>query len=383
MSHFDITRVQSKAWSLLAGSVASGRVASTYLFCGAEGLGDWPLAVEFAALLNCPTPIDERADGGLMRPCGECSTCRSIRGLNHESLQIVVPIPKHKNADEAVDLANAVLARKREEPFELLDTSSPLSISIEMARQVKKTLSRKGAEGITRVVVFYQMETMRASSADALLKLIEEPPPDTVLILTTARSEGLLPTIQSRAQKIRLERVPENLAVRYLQEHYQAGDTRARLSARLSDGNLGRAIELAASDDSADSSDRAVGLLLFRTLFTESNPAVIGQAFDLLNPGDRGALEEMLRLWQTLIRDCAFYAGTGDEEALINIDFVKDVRNISRNFNDSSLAGRLTDTIKNALADLRLNVHIQPALVALLLRLRADIAAAGASAVQE
>ena len=374
MSHFDITRAQTRAWSILSRSFNAGRVASTYLFYGREGLGDWPLAVEFAALLNCAKPEADPDDPHVSRPCGECPACRSIRGLNHEALQFIVPIGKHSKDDEAIDLINEILEMKREEPLRLLD-SSAANIPINLAREVKKNLSRMGTKGLTRVVVFYQMEKMRASSADALLKLIEEPPKNTVIILTAARPGALLPTIQSRSQKVRLERPPEQMTVDYLQSAYNLSETQAKLVTRISGGVPGVAIELAGQVDSEESGRRAVGLLLFKSLFAEQGATPVSQMLELVNLRDRGEAEDILRLWQSLIRDCAYHAATGEEADLVNVDYTPEIKRLSPRFADSSVSGRMADEIKNTLADLTLNVHIQTSLVALALKLRCAVQA--------
>lgn len=370
MSHFDITRAQARAWSILARSYTAGRVASTYLFHGREGLGDWPLAVEFAALLNCAGPVADTEEPSICYPCGACPACRSIRNLNHEALHFVVPIGKHSKDEEAIDLTNEVLEQKRQEPLRLLDSSAATNIPISLAREVKKNLSRRGAEGVTRVVVFYQMEKMRTSSADALLKLIEEPPRDTVIILTAERPEALLPTIQSRSQRIRLERPPEQLTIDYLQAAYDLSETQARLVTRISGGVPGVALELAGQVDSEESGRRAVGLLLFKSLFAEQGAAVVSQLIELVNFNDRGEAEDLITLWQSLIRDCACHAATGEEDDLVNVDYTPEIKRLAPRFADSSVASRMTDEIKNTLADLPLNVHIQTSLVALALKLR-------------
>ncbi len=375
MNHFEITRAQAKAWSILARSFSSQRVASTYLFYGREGLGDWSLAVEFAALLNCSKPAPDAEEPAICYPCGECPACRSIRNLNHESLHFVVPIPKHKKDDEAIDLTNEILEQKRKEPLRLLDSTAATNIPIGLAREVRKNLSRRAGEGMTRVVVFYQMEKMRTSSADALLKLIEEPPPNTVIILTASRPEALLPTLQSRSQKIRLERPPEQMTIDYLQSAYDLSETQARLATRISGGVPGVALELAGQVDSEESGRRGVGLLLFKSLFAERGARVVSQMIELINFTDRGEVEDILRLWQSLIRDCACHATTGDEDDLVNVDYTPEIKRLSPRFGDSSVASQMTEEIKNTLADLKLNVHIQAALVALALKLRCAVEA--------
>lgn len=367
--------MQPKAWRLLGRSFKAKRIASTYLLCGREGVGHWPLAIHLAALLNCGEPRTTESD--LVEPCGSCVNCRNIFGLNFPGLHLIVPIPTHKNLNEAIDLTNEFLEQKRQEPYRLLTSAANLSIPILLAREVKTMLSRKGTAGMTRVVLFYQMEKMLPASADALLKLIEEPPSDTVMILTAERPESLLPTIQSRSQKIKLDRVPELPGAAYLQEKYQASETRARLLMRLSEGVLGQAIEMVSGDEDEEMSRRAVGFLLFKSLFVDRSPETVRHLVELMDRSGKSEAEELLRLWQSLVRDCAYYAVSGSESEFVNVDFATDLRSFARSFDNPRLASAMTERIKITLADLRRNVHIQSALVALSLKLKADLQVSG------
>lgn len=378
-NRFDIARAQAQAWSILARSFAAKRVASTYLFYGPEGVGAWALALEFAALLNCPQPVKSEQDPELVVPCHECRSCRLIAKLNFEGLFFAVPVPPHKKDDDAIDLTNDVLELKRHEPFALLDSDAPLTIPISVAREIRRRLATQSVPGITRVVMFYQMERMKAQSADALLKLIEEPPPHTVLVLTAVRPEALLPTIQSRARRIRLGRLPEDQVVKYLMDRFEASEDDARMAAGVADRSLGRAIRLIAAEDSR----RATGKLLFRALVEDTSAETIEQLIKLVSARDLGGAQDLLRLWQSLIRDCAYYSATGDEDNLVNIDFAADVKRWSTRFVDSGSVARMVEITKNTLAQLGLNVHIHPALVAMVLRLKACLETPVAGVAQE
>ncbi|MDH3889730.1 MAG: hypothetical protein OEV49_01495 [candidate division Zixibacteria bacterium] len=367
---FDIRQFQPKAWTLLARSFESDRVAGTYLFHGREGLGPWALAVSLAALLNCEQPKKEDTD---LTPCGACRNCRAVFGLNFEGLMVAVPLPPHKTSTDAVELTNEVLETRRREPFALITATATTNIPIATAREIKRSLSRKAPEGITRLVLFDRMERMRLDSADALLKMIEEPPTDTVIVLTAERPEALLPTIQSRAQKVRLERIGSEAIEQYLIGQYQLTASRAQLLSRIADGSLGKAIELIHGEEDEDSSQRAVGFLLFKSLLTQDGPEVVAHLSELISPRDRGQADQLLKLWQSLIRDCSRFAVLGDDNELTNIDFAADLKKLSTYFVDSRLAAEMSDQIKISLADLGLNVHILGSLTALVLKLRALI----------
>ncbi len=355
---------------------AADRVAGTYLFHGRDGFGHWPLAVALAALLNCDQPVHSGLPDRELRPCGTCRHCRAINNLNFQGLLVALPLPPVKKPGEAIELTNEILANRRREPFCRLSAMATTNIPIATAREIKRSLSRKAPDGSTRLALFDRMEKMRADSADALLKMIEEPPSDTVIVLTAERPESLLPTIQSRAQRIRLERISLDAIEQYLIQNHDLSEKRARLLARISDGSLGQAIELIDSGEESDTSRRAVGFMLFKALLIEDAPSVVAHLSELVNPRDRGEAEDILRLWQSLIRDCSRFAQVGEEQELTNIDFAADLKRLSTHFVDSRVAAAMSAQIKISLADLGLNVHILGSLTALVLKLKASIEAA-------
>ena len=88
---------------------------------------------------------------------------------------------------------------------------------------------------------------------------------------------------------------------------------------------------------------------------------------------DRGAILDLLSLWQSLVRDCAYFATTGDESGLVNTDFAVEIKRLSPLFHESSANAEIVGLFKNTLADLRRNVHIQPSLVAMAIKLRRSL----------
>lgn len=374
MAHFEINLYQPKAWEILSRSFQNKRTASTYLFHGPEGTGRWGLAITFAALINCEKP--SKSENDILYPCGECPTCRKIFNLGFEGLYFALPLGPHKDLEEAAELTTKLLEEKRNEPFKILSSSTTANIPIDLAREIKRSLSLKGDPGMTRVVIFYEMEKMREQSADSLLKLIEEPPKNTVIIMISRRPEALLSTIQSRAQKIKLSRVPILSGEKYLIEKYGLKETQAKLLMRLGDSSLGRAIELTNDSDEAESSHRAVGFLLFKSLFDDASYATLAHINDMVDTRDRGGADSLLTLWESLIRDCVNYSVLGDETTLVNLDFAPDIKRLSTRFAGSQAAGQMADEIKNTLEGLHRNVHIQGAVTALALKMKSQIGAA-------
>jgi len=271
---FDISRTQPRAWEILARSFASDRLAGTYLCSGHDGSGRWPLCISLAALVNCESPIEDSQ--GLPGPCGECRNCHYIFSLNFEGLLFALPIPPHKKTDDAIDLTQEIIQAKREEPFLVLSGAGSRMIPVASARRVKKSLASK-APDLTRVVLFFQMENMLAASTDALLKMIEEPPADTIIVMTAHRPDALLPTVRSRAREIRMDRIAEPVVAEYLRERYQMPSDRAELLGRLSEGSIGVALNLALTLEGDAGSWRQAGFHIFGTLFDGSGAEAVGR----------------------------------------------------------------------------------------------------------
>lgn len=369
MIKFEITQAQHRTWTLLSRSFTTGRMGSAYLLSGPEGYGHWPFTLAITALLNCEKIRGKLSD----EPCCECRACRLISAANFEGLSVIAPIKSHKNQGEAVELTAEFIEARRKEPFQLLDTSSPVTIPIDMAREMKRSLAQRAPEGVHRVAVIYRIDRMRADGTDSLLKLIEEPPADTTMILTTTNVEQVSATIQSRCRNLVLEPLPEEYMLEYLATHYKMTAERAKLLSRISERDLGRAITLAGADDDGDSSERAFGLLLFKSLVLESSPTMLALLTDQYANADRAQAEELVRLWGSLVRDCTAFASTGKDDDLVNVDFTPDIRKLSRFFADPDVSMRMASHLKNTLADFRVNVHIHPSLAALALRLRSAL----------
>lgn len=376
MAPIEIARIQPDAWRLLARAYEAGRLSGTCLYHGREGAGGWAMAVNTAALLNCEQPRKDESLG--LVPCGECRDCRNVLGINHEALHIAVPLPPHKNSDEAAEMTSELLEQKRREPFSLPSGSKNRLIPIEHAREIKRRLGSKGTPGVVRVVLFYQMENMRHASADALLKMIEEPPADTIIIMTTYRPEFLLPTILSRSRMVRLAPVRPEAIKQYLCEHYELSDEKAVLLARLSDGSLGRALQMIDSDED-EASPRQTAMDLYESLFGGSGVDTVAAMQERLNSRDRGETLSILQYWQSLLRDCVDYASFADPDRLTNIDFADRLAPLARYLHGSQPAETMAAEIKMTLADMRRNVHIPGAMAALALRLRRCISLAQGS----
>ncbi len=193
---------QEKGKRILLRSLAAGRIPHALLFRGPDGVGKALFARGLAAVLNCR----DQAAGAA---CGRCPSCRKLAAMNHPDFLVVRP---EKGA-----------------------------LKIEQIRRLSRELSYPPYESKRRVVVLEDIQTMRREAANSLLKTLEEPPADNLLVLTADASREILPTLVSRCQVVPF--VPLSLVdtVTLLQQH-GVDAVAAPLLARLSEGSPGRAL---------------------------------------------------------------------------------------------------------------------------------------------
>ena len=247
----------------LVGALASGRLPQALLFEGPRGVGKQRLALWLAQALVC-----ERlgtGEGGretsAAEPCGECQPCRMVLNLSHPDVHWFVPLELSKksgDADKQVDVVQEALAEemaaRREQP--LYEAPSGLaSHGIAAVRLLLRRLALKPALGQRKVFVIGDAERLvpqvgAEAAANALLKALEEPPANTVIVLTATAPEALLPTIRSRVVRVRVARLGDSVVAAFVQRELGVSGQRAvaqRVAA--ADGCIGRVLATGERED--------------------------------------------------------------------------------------------------------------------------------------
>ena len=189
---------------LLQRAILNDRLPNAYLFLGPEGVGKRLTALTLAKTLNC----EQRSDDC----CEQCLPCRKIEESNHPDVSVIGPDGQF--------------------------------IKIESIRQLQRSLTYRPYEGRKRVCVIDGADHMKAEGANALLKTLEEPPGNTLLVLLSAEREVLLPTIISRCQPVTFGSLPMDEVASVLCGRASMDEREAAAVAMLSQGSLGRALEM-------------------------------------------------------------------------------------------------------------------------------------------
>ena len=219
----DDVKHQPAAVATLKGALGSRQVPHAWLFFGPDGVGKELAAVGLAQALTCP----EAPFVG----CGACSSCLRVKKGNHPDVTWLMP------EDE---LVRRGLAGKSD------FTSSPSrDIRIEQVRRLQERLSLRPLEAAHKVALLIGAHAMNPPAQNALLKTLEEPPRDTVLILVSSAPDKLLPTIRSRCSKAGFGPLPVHfIAERVVALKKGVGQAAAEQVAAMAGGSRARALEL-------------------------------------------------------------------------------------------------------------------------------------------
>jgi DNA polymerase-3 subunit delta' len=313
----------------LARAFAEGRLPQSLLLHGARGVGKQRVGLWLGQLLMCEAPAP---DG----PCGDCRGCRLARRLEHPDLHWFFPLPRPRGASgtrlaSALEDARAArLQEIREDPLAPRDRDEVAGIYLAQVHAMKSAVAARPAMARRRFLLVGEAQTMvpqeaSPEAANAFLKLLEEPPPDTWVVLTTAVPDALLPTIRSRMAAVRLGPVAAGDVSDFLRDHRGADEAAAEVVAGLAGGSIGRALELLAESGEGGGGARQRAARLVDAALADDDAERWAAALAMPVAGSRGEFAETLDLLAGWFRDIAALRAAGDV-AVLNADHMDRVR---------------------------------------------------------
>ena len=337
----------------LARALREDRLPQALLLIGPAGVGKQRLALWLAQLVQCDNPGDE--------PCGECGPCRKVLALAHPDVHWFVPVlrPKAgepaKQVEEVAESLAEVMAERRTTGTWTAPQGLELH-SVASIRLLQREASKSAVEGRRRIFIVGDAERLvpqesSKEAANALLKLLEEPAPGLLMILTAEDGRRLLPTIRSRTAPLRLAPLPDTAVRQYLER--EAPVTKATIERRVSEsrGSIGKAMAL---DESSGDARKQAEAFLVAAL---SNPGarwqrVMGQA----GFAARGGFTDMLDALQDTLLDAIRkgarkppVAGWSAEDLLEAVRLVQDARDAAQgNVNPQLLTAELATSLAAA-----------------------------------
>jgi DNA polymerase-3 subunit delta' len=312
------------AVELLLGQIVRGQVRHAYLFCGSHGVGRRTLAIKLAQALNCTGP-KEPGD-----PCGECRECRQIASSSHPDLSIT-----------QAEIEGGAM-------------------KVDQVRELRRTLVLKPFQAQYRVAILPRFQEATDEAANALLKTLEEAPPQVVLILTADHPEHLLPTITSRCEVLRLRPLAFHVLEAELTDRGIASE-QARLLAHISGGRPGLALKLAGEDGWIDRR---------RERFDEQLKLISANRLEKFSfaehlSKDKGVMRQTLLLWISYWRDVLLLA-SGSQVPISNIDRQGEIESLAETLSMPEVE-RLLQRLEKTLDGIEANVNSRLAAEVLLL----------------
>ena len=304
---------QDVAIKAIKNMIAQDQVRGTYLFLGPDGVGKRATAISLAKAVNC--------EGDSRDTDCECASCKKIDFGNHPDMFLVYP------------------------------EGASYSIKIIRIREIIYEASLKPYEAKKRVFIVNDAEAMTEEAQNSFLKLLEEPPKNHILILTSSNMAGILPTVISRCKILKFNKLAQPMIQGFLMSR-DFDEGQAILYSHMAMGSIGRAIELKEMDI-ISRRDEIVNNFFFRksAIFREN----------VLSDSMEDDVEEELHILLYWYRDLLVYGFTNTEEELLNIDRRNEISSYAGRFSKKKLQRDVTSILKT-IELVRANVNPKSAL---------------------
>jgi DNA polymerase-3 subunit delta' len=304
---------------------ASGNQKQAYLFTGPESVGRRTLAIRFSQALNCLSPVKD----GI--PCMNCTHCGQFERMVHPDLTVVRP----------------------EQDGEAL--------KVEQVRDFQYNLYLAPNSAAFRIALLVNFEKATDSAQNALLKTLEEPPENVILLITAESKERLLPTIVSRCEVIRLRPVPYQDLKVGIQNLWQVPSEEANLLSHIASGRAGYCYHLFQNPEL---------MVLRRQWLDDMGTLLSSNRIDRFNYADklyknRSQIYPLLNTWLGFWRDVLLVSRNGGSQ-ITNIDYLELIKYLAQNL-DKNTTFQVVQSLDGTFRNLENNVNPRLALEDLML----------------
>jgi len=356
MIYFPHLTIQAAIMERLTESIKRKRLAHAYLFYGPEGSGKEAVALELAKAVNC------RNDETI--PCNACVSCNKISTLNHPDIKYIFPTASNWTVDDIKER----IKQKARNPFGGIDLSGHTTIQIAQVRELKTEAKFAPYEAEKKVYIVSDAEKMTRESSNAFLKILEEPPANLLIILTTTNLDLLLDTIRSRCQLIYFHplRFKEALSVVKV---YQPVTAQVEKVVHLGEGNLVKIFKELETDED---DKRMVMYSYMQALLAEDELQIFTTIDEIVKARDKNYLLNILVLIILCFKDILHIKLFGQQTEIVNIDYQSLMLRFAEIY---PLAGieEIIFCLEQASEQIRHNVYPQLVLTVLAFRIRTII----------
>ncbi len=317
----------------LIGSVQSNHIAHALLFAGKQGALNLPLALAFANYLHCENKSVHDA-------CGTCAACSKSLKYIHPDTHFVFPLGNIKGDKDEERFRSEILKTWRsfllEQPFGNLGNwisyyggeDKQALIAREESREIVRALSLKPFESKSKLMIVWLPELMHSSAANGILKILEEPAPQTFFLLVTNGAEQLMPTILSRTQMVRVPLLADEEIERFLQKKYSLDEKKTSEIVQLAEGDLNFAIQLTGSEEDHH---QARFIEWMRTCFKKDLAKLLGMA-DEFHELDKLGQRNLLQYGLSMMRETLLQISGAQRMSRAKGEEEKFVQNFSKYF---------------------------------------------------
>ena len=304
-------------------AVEQDKVSHAYILNGAKGAGKKMLAKLFAMTLQCENSQSD--------PCGECRSCKQADSGNQPD---IITIQHEK----------------------------PGSISVDDIReQLNGDIMIKPYSSRYKIYIIPEADLLTVQAQNALLKTIEEPPEYAIIILLTTNADTFLQTILSRCVMLNIRPVKEDIIKNQLTSQYGVGDYEARVAATFSNGNPGKAIKLATSEEFKELKQYVVGMFMS---LEKGGMDIIGEAIKKTGTFKK-QIDEYFSLMRIWFRDILVYKATKEEDQIIFQDEYMTIEKMSQTYSFDDI-----NDILKAESRIKSNVNFDSTIEILLLSIK-------------
>ena len=359
----------------------SSKISHAFIFYGKEGIGKDATALEFAKLVNCENALpDGRQVNDKQEACNVCKSCKQISSFVSPNVKFITALPTGKSdSDKSVNPLESLdkedfetykkeIEKKAKDHYYNINIPNANNIRINSIRQIRNDVYLTGETGKKKVFIISRCEQMNPQSSNALLKILEEPPKDTILILTTSKLNSLLPTIIGRCQKIKFDSISTEGIKKYLlQSRSNLTEEQGDFFSKLADGSISKAKEIL---DSYFLELRENVVELLRAVVSNKTLKLNREIESITKSRDKEKVKQALLFMILWFRDVT-YKLNGNDKEIINSDKIENITKFCNRFESNNY--KIITLIEEAIRDIDMNINLNLLLYNLIYKIKTNI----------